>query len=256
MSKNVKKVNPYEKKKKRSLKISRKQWIAIISVLSVAALIAGIVVAVNLGSNGGHYDGDGHDHGTASTDGHYEGDGHDHGSSSGNNSSDDSHGNTSADTVKYQIYTNEDETYRLVIRDGKNEILFEQDKLAKQPTKETIDEEKGVYELGWATGSGANEFECVYYNVKTGQVSDKFVAPRGCDGTRIAYGSADQKKVIVQDLFDKDVYYKEHELENAIEKNGDIIIGGRLHENKKTVVIAYNSSETETNAHTTVELYE
>ena len=252
MNKNAKKVNPYEKKKKRSLKISRKQWTAIISVLSVIALIAGIVVALNLSKNDDHYEGDGHNHGnTANGDSHYEGDGHNHShGSTGNNSS-------STDKVKYQIYTNADKTYRLVIRDSKNEIVFEKDKIAKQPIKETTNEEKGVYEIGWATASGPNDYECVYYNAKTGQVSQLFVAPRGCDGTRIAYGSADQKKVIVQDLFDKDAYYKEYELKNTkVDKNGDIIVGGRLHENKKTVIVTYNSTETESSAHATFELYE
>ena len=167
------------------------------------------------------------------------------------------HGNTDADKVKYQIYTNSDKTYRLVIRDNENEIVFEKDKIERQPIKETMNEEKGVYEIGWATGNGPNDYECVYYNVKTGQLSAVFVAPRGCDGTRIAYGSEDQKKVIVQDLFDKDAYYKEYELKNTkVDKNGDIIVGGRLHENKKTVIVSYNSTETESSAHATFELYE
>ena len=237
-----KSVNPYEKKSKKKLRITRKQWIVIICV---AALIGGISLAMKLGNNGGHYEGDGHNHGTSQGDGHYEGDGHDHGT-----------GNSDA-KVKYQIYTNADQTYRVVFRDNAGKTLAEYDKIAKQPIHETIDETKGIYELGWATGNGANEFECVYYNVKTGQLSDKFVAPRGTDGVRIAYGSEDQTKVVVQDLFDKTAYCKEHALKAPeTDKNGDIIVGGRLHENKKTVIISYNSTETESTAHATIELYE
>ena len=240
-----KSVNPYEKKNKKKLRITRKQWIVIICVICVAALIGGISLAMKLGNNGGHYEGDGHNHGTSQGDGHYEGDGHDHGT-----------GNSDA-KVKYQIYTNADQTYRVVFRDNAGKTLAEYDKIAKQPIHETIDETKGIYELGWATGNGANEFECVYYNVKTGQLSDKFVAPRGTDGVRIAYGSEDQTKVVVQDLFDKTAYYKEHALKAPeTNKNGDIIVGGRLHENKKTVIISYNSTETESTAHATIELYE
>lgn len=259
------KVNPYEKKKKRSLKLNRKQWTTLISVLAAIAILVGVIVVARQAAKGnnGHYEGDGHNHGSEGE--HYEGDGHDHSPITGTPStnaagstqptSGHTHNSSATDKVKYQVYSNADKTFRLVIRDSKNEIVFEKDNLSKQPIKNVMDEENGVYELGWATGDGANEFECIYYNVKTGQVSEAFVAPRGCDGTRVAYGSADQKKVIVQDLFDKNTYYKEYELTNAIEKNGNIIIGGRLHENKKTVVISYNSSESESSAHVTIDLY-
>ena len=191
-------------------------------------------------------EGDGHNHSnTTTTTGHSANDGHDHGNA-----------DTTAEKVKYQIYTNADNTYRVVFRDAGGKAIAEFDNITKMPIKETMDADKNVYELSWATGIGPSDFACVYYNVKTGQVSELFTAPRGCDGTRIAYGSEDQKKVIVQDLFDKSAYYKEYELKNAVEKNGIIIVGGRLHENKKTVVIAYHSTETESDAHTTIELYE
>ena len=123
----------------------------------------------------------GHDHG--STDGHvhYEGDGHDHGTQ--NNTA------QSTDKVKYQVYTNADNTHRLVFRDTAGKTVAEFNKIAvlkdRSIIREVVDETKGIYELGWPTGSGANEYECVYYNVKTGQVSQRFHAPLGTDGVRI-----------------------------------------------------------------------
>ena len=244
MSKNVKKVNPYEKKKKRSLKITRKQWTIIITLLCAVALIVGIIIAGNLRDNG-HYEGDGHNHGAEGE--HYEGDGHDHGSDGHTNS-------TSTDKVKYRYYTNEDKTYRVQVLNDKNQVVFEKDKLTNVPIKKDLNDT--IVELGWATGSGANDFESIYWNKKTGNISQLFWAPRGTDGVRIAYPNEDQTKIIVQDLFDKDVYCKEYELKNAAEKNGNVITGGKLHDNKKTVIIAYNSSETESSAHMTVNLYE
>ena len=205
MSKNVKKVNPYEKKKKRSLKITRKQWTAIIALLCAVALIVGIIIAGNLRGNG-HYEGDGHNHGAEGE--HYEGDGHDHGSDGHTNS-------TSTDKVKYRYYTNEDKTYRVQVLNAGNKVLFEKDKLANVPFETKISDT--IVELSWATGSGANDFEAIYWNKETGNISQLFWAPKGTDGVRIAYPSEDQTKVIVQDLFDKDSYCKEYELKNAAE---------------------------------------
>ena len=238
-----KKVNPYEKKNKKKLRITRKQWTTLLSLLGVAAILVGIVVISNSCKPDPHA---GHDH-SANGGEHYEGDGHDHGATQANNS---------GAKVKHQIYSNADKTYRLVFRDNAGKVVAEYDKIAKLPLEETIDKNQGIYELGWATGSGANDFVCVYYNEKTGQVSDKFVAPRGTDGVRIAYGSEDQTKIIVQDLFNKDAYYKEYTLANAVKKNGDIIVGGKLQVDNKTVVISYNSSESDATAHTTIKLYE
>ncbi|MBR2319890.1 MAG: hypothetical protein IKA50_03800 [Clostridia bacterium] len=235
MSKNAKKVNPYEKKKKRQIKISRKQWTAIIALLSAIALIAGIIVAVNLGKSDEHYEGDGHDH---SHDGNATGQ------------------STNSDKVRYQLYTNADKTYRVVFRDANGKSVAEFDKIAKNPIKETIDANKGIYELGWATGDGPSDFECIYYNVKTGQVSEKFHAPRGTDGVRIAYGNEDETKIIVQDVFDKKNYYKEHALSNpSPNKNGYIIVGGTLKSDKKSVSISYYTEGQEDSQLVTIPLY-
>lgn len=250
MSKNAKKVNPYEKKRKRKIKISRKQWTAIIALLSAVALIAGIIVAVNLGKGDEHYEGDGHNHGSEGE--HYEGDGHDHShGSAGNHPTANNN-----DKVRYQLYTNADKTYRAVLRDAGGKSLAEFDKLTKQPIKKTIDAGEGIYELGWATGDGPIDFECVYYNVKTGQVSQKFHAPHGTDGVRIAYGSEDETKVIVQDVFQKG-YYKEYALSKPTpNEQGYIIVGGTMKSDKKSVTISYHTEGDTKPQRITVPLYE
>lgn len=257
--KKSKKVNPYEKKAKRRIHIARQQWIALLSVLGVIAILAGIIVITNLRGNDPHA---GHNHGdegtSSSADPHA---GHNHGDEgAGTNNTGHNHGTSTNAKVKYQQYTNSDGTYRLVFRDnaGKTVAEFNELHILKDrsiiPT--VIDADKGVVELGWATGNGSNEYECVYYNEKTGQVSPLFVAPRGTDGVRIAYGSEDQTKVIVQDLFDKEAYYKEHALENVDTDAKDIIVGGRLQADKKTVLISYVAEKSSENQHTVIKLYE
>lgn len=239
------------KHRKTKRKLTNKQATTIIiSVLCAAALLIGLLVVIGpiLGGNADPHAG--HNHGSNLGDGHYEGDGHDHGSSN-------TTGANANAKVKYQIYTNADKTCRVVFRDtaGKTVAEFNNIKVKNSilPAK-AISNNPDVYELGWATGSGANEFECIYYNAKTGQVSDKLVAPRGTDGVRVAYGSADQKKVIVQDLFGKD-YYKEYALADAFTGEGDIIVGGTLQKDSKTVTVSYKDKDGKSR-HISVKLYE
>lgn len=165
------------------------------------------------------------------------------------------HGTTDGQ-VKYQLYTNADKTYRVVFLDANGKSVAEFDKLTKLPIKSVVNAEKGIYELGWATGNGPSDFCCVYYNVNTGAVSKLFRAPRGTDGVRIAYGSEDQTKIIVQDVFSSGSYYKEHPLEGAYTAAKDIIIGGNLQVDKKTVVIAYVTDAEGATQHTMIGLYE
>lgn len=190
---------------------------------------------------------------------HYEGDGHDHSRPTASSESADAPTATTPETaekVKYQIYTNADKTYHLVFRDTAGKMIAEFDNIPKTPILESINTEQGIYALGWASGSGPNDFECVYYDVKTGKVSKQFHAPRGTDGVRIAYGSEDQTKIIVTDVFSSGSYYKEYPLENAYTDAKDIIIGGNLKVDKKTVVIAYVTDAEGATQHTMIGLYE
>lgn len=166
------------------------------------------------------------------------------------------HGTTTGDQVKYQIYTNADKTYRLVFRDIAGKMVAEFNNIAYHPVQEAIDAAKGIYELGWATGNGPSDFYCVYYNVHTGEVSQLFHAPRGTDGMRIAYGSEDQTKILVRDLFSSGSFYKEYPLENAYTQGEYIIIGSHLSADKKMVVVSYITDENGTTKRASIPLYE
>ena len=234
--------------KRTKRKLTDKQaLIAIICVVAAAAVLIGVLVIIgSLNKDEINDPHAGHNHGSSDLgDGHYEGDGHDHGSSDAK--------------VKYQLYQEQGGTYRVVFRDSAGKSLAEFKDIKKTPIKSKIDEAKGIYELGWANDNGPSDFECVYFNEKTGEVSEKFTAPRGTDGARIAYGSEDQKKIIVRDLFNKDGYSKEYVLEGATaNKDGDIIMGGNLAADKKTGVISYLASADgkQESRHITVKLYE
>ena len=234
------------RRRKAKRKMNDKQALTvIISVVVAAVLLIGALVVIGpiLGGNenadphAGHNHAAGEDCSTGATDSHTD---HD----------------TGNDQVKYQLYTNADKTYRVVFRDASGKTLHEEDKLPNMPIKEAVNADKGVYELSWATGTGPNDFTSIYYNVVSGQVSDTIHAARGCDGVRVAYGSKDQTKIIVQDVFDKDAYYKEHALNNPYTKGDDIIVSGKLRDDKKSVVISYAAGDNGAYQHATINLYD
>ena len=242
----TKKTNPYEKKQKRQRRITRKQWIAMLSILGVVAILAGIVVMSSLGGGDPHA---GHDHGDESTlpSGHYEGDGHDH-----------SHSHSSAaDTstpLRYQSYTNADKTYSYAIYNSKGVELVKLDKLPYAGKKLTDAGMPMVYfqtaEAGFTSGNS------IYCDEKNQRVSAAFHGVLGCDGVRVAYCSEDDTKVIVQDLFDKKAYYKEYDLPNVYENGTQTVTNGKLSADKKSVTVTYAvNKEGGTNNHT-IKLYE
>ena len=242
--KTKKKVNPYEKKAVKRRRITKSQRIAFISLLCAAVLIAGIAVMVKLSnanvadSHAGHNHAEGESCDADTNATHSADDGHDHGTT-----------DNATEVVSNRVYTNSDGTYRLQVVDKNNKVLFEKDKLYNSPVKETVSE--SIATLGWATGTGANDFEHIYYNTKTGAVSELFYAPRGCDGKRVAYASADQTKIIVQDVFNKNVYYKEYTLEGAYTGGDYVIRSGVLQSSKKSVTIYY---KTDANKETSVSI--
>lgn len=240
-----KKVNPYEKKTKKSLHISRKQWISILSVLGVIAILAGIIVMSGLGKKADPHAG--HNHGDL-PEGHYEGDGHDHGTATeGHN-----HGTTTAKVKIDQPVANGDGSYRVTVRNEKGSPVFSQDKFYGALSDLPMDKDAGIYELSWCTTdvdhSTANTYEALYYNANTGAISEVFYAPKASDGHRVVYPSSDQTKVIVQDIFDKTAYYKEYTLEGAVAKNGEIITSSfmQISEDSKQAKITYRLADDET----------
>lgn len=263
------KVNPYEKKKVTKKRITRKQWTIGGILLAVAAVIVFLVVFgpknnQQLDEHAGHNHAAGEDC-NATVDPHA---GHNHAAGEDCNVTTDPHAghnhaagegsdhNEESETgvLNYRVYTNADKTYRVAVVNTKNEVLFEQDKLYNAPVKEDVSEE--IFTLGWATGNGANDFAHVFCNKKTGAVSQEFVAPRGYDGVRVAYPNKDQTKIVVQDIFNKDTYYKEYALADAFRKDGDIVAGGKLQSDKKSVIVSYFTDEEGTIRQTVIHLYE
>lgn len=254
------KTNTYEKKKAAKKRITRKQWTIIGILLAVVAILVFLIVFgpknnQQLDSHAGHNHAEGEDCDTTTTADPHAGHNHAAGEDCNVTTAGRSHSEESETGVlNYHVYTNADKTYRVSVVNAKNEVVFQQDKLYNAPVKEDLSDE--IFALGWATGTGPNDFAQIFCNKKTGAVSGEFFAPKGFDGVRVAYPSEDQTKIIVEDIFDKDNYHKEYTLEGAVSKDGEIVVGGKLQSDKMTVTVSYYSDEKGTIRQAAIKLYE
>ena len=249
-----KKVNPYEKKAAKRRRITKKQRTTAIVVLCVAAIVAGILVAAKLGrasaadphAGHNHAAGEGH---SDDEEGHSENDGHNHGSSEGQ----DNPSGIDTGVLNYRVYTDEGNTFRVSVVDKNNKVLFQKNKLYNIPVAEKVTED--IFTISWATGDGPNDFEHVFCNKKTGAVSALFYAPRGYDGQRVAYSSADQTAIVVQDIFNKSAYLKHYTLKGAYTE-GDYTIRSGVMADDKNVRVTYVVNKNNGTHTVTIPLYD
>ena len=247
-----KKVNPYEKKNKRKIKISRKQWTAILSLLGVVAILAGIIVMSGLGggSHAGHNHGD--EGNTTATDEH----GHPIGSH--DTAPTDAHGHPAGShgsTLRYQSYANADKTYSYAIYNSKGAELLKKDKLTFEGKK--LSTTGDLTEVYFQTAaSGFTSGESVFCDEKNERVSEAFHGVLGRDGTRVAYCSDDDTKVIVQDIFDKKSYYKEYPLNDVVNNGYSTVQNATLSQDKKSVSVTYTIDEEGGTRRATIYLHE
>lgn len=147
----------------------------------------------------------------------------------------------------YEIYSDADRTgYRYVIKDNFGDVIDEgyHDFSAFDISYE------GNY-LVLMYGYGGNQHNKRYYDVETGNVSRFFFKPVAVSDELIAYfrlSNEDEKRIlVVQDIFDSSVYYKEIERDFAIrvvldECEAEFLNDGKslklkywVHENKQDI---------------------
>lgn len=244
-----KSTNPYAKKTARKRRITRKQRTSILCGLLAAALLIGLVVVsrVAVTQTGGIDNHAGHDHaeGETNSTGHSANDGHNHGNSSTNSSD---------SKLRYQLYRSGD-TFTYAIYNADNQLLLKKENLELEPIKMAADNGlTQVYFRSKATGFTVGE--TIYCDEKNGRISDAFHGEIGSDGVRVAYCSADDTTIIVQDLFDKNVYYKEYPLTNPYTGGKDIIKNGSYKTDTQIVAVSYLANDGTETRTMTVPMYE
>ena len=242
--------NPYAKSKHtKHRRITHKQKIAILCGVIAIVLIAGISIITRFTGNSadlhaGHNHAPGEDCNTTPNGGHYEGDGHNH--------------NTPASPTDSKLSFQLDhsgDTYTYSIYNDAKELLFKRVNLTDVPVKMAANGGLTlVYfksdEVGYSAGDTA------YCNEKTGQVSAAFHGAIDTDGVRVAYCNADDTAIIVQDLFNKSAYYREYPLEGVYAKGDFAILNAKLSQDKKSVSVTYYIDASKKTQQATIPLYE
>lgn len=205
------------------------------TIIGVSALVVVLVAAALIGRFAPAADPHaGHDHAndgqTNVTDEH----GHDAGVHDQETSAND--GGTKSTTAHIHsdakiVYTPEeksDGTYAFTLKDKDGKVLFSKDGLDRYPLQEAVSTD--VYRLGWPTGTGPNDFQEIYCNRETGQISEVFDGAVASDGVRIALPIGDGKKgysILVRNVFDKG-FAKEYKLEDAVMGGKYAVTAGKL----------------------------
>ena len=239
--------NPYQKKHAKKLRITRKQWTRIICLGIVLALIVGLVIITRSGlsEKGGNHDGHNHEDETVVTDEHgHAADTHNttaHNSSSG------------AGKLRYQLYTDsKTNTHGIGIYNSKNQLLLEKKGMPNAPIREKEGDLTLVYFA--MSLNGFTNGVSIYCDEQGERVSDAFHGVIGTDGVRVAYCSDDDTTIIVQDLFDKSLYYKEYKLTGVYQNGTQTIKGGRV--TNGVAVVTYACDSEGNTATKQIKLYE
>ena len=128
-------------------------------------------------------------------------------------------------TDLYTVTKNEDNTCSYSFADLNGNILFEIENVVREPKINMIS--VNVYELITQTGTGLSTNWAVYCDVENSKISETFYYVLGAKGDYVVYADYEEGKhfIIVQNIFDKSVYYKTYELENVSPVAADFALG-------------------------------
>ena len=130
-------------------------------------------------------------------------------------------------TDLYTVTKNEDNTHSYSFADLNGNILFEKENVVREPKINMVS--VNVYELITQTGTGLSTNWAVYCDVENSKVSETFQYVLMAQGNYVLYANYEngEHSIIVQDIFDKSQYYKQHILANCSPVAGDIVIGAK-----------------------------
>ncbi|MEE1198014.1 MAG: hypothetical protein U0K54_02580 [Acutalibacteraceae bacterium] len=139
-------------------------------------------------------------------------------------------------------------TYSYKITDYTGKILDYQSNLPKPPEHQIVDID--VIGMSIQTGTGLSTNYAKYYDLENGLISEKFNHVLTAKDDYIVYANFKDGEyfIIVQDIFNKNQYYKEYKLENVSPVAPDFVIECCFNQ-EGNISITYLSGEdyTETN---------
>ena len=141
----------------------------------------------------------------------------------------------------YKVIQKDDSTFDYNVFDTDGEILDSETSVRLPSFKATGDY---LMQLSVQTGTGLSTNYAKYYDLKNSKTSETFHYVLTAKDNYVV--CADYRNgehiIIVQDIFDKEKYYKEYELENVSPVAADFAVEGHFNE-KGNINITYLSGE-------------
>ena len=139
----------------------------------------------------------------------------------------------------YKITYNGNFTYSYEIRDNSGTVILSDDNAKKTPHITMIDE--NTAKLTIQQGTGITTAFTTYCNITNGSISESFNAVFDeCNGKTVYYEYRESKYyIIVRDIFDKDVFYKEFEIDDDIYAVADAVASADFSQDGKKLTVTY-----------------
>ena len=141
----------------------------------------------------------------------------------------------------YKVIQKDDSTFDYNVFDTEGEILDSETSVRLPSFKATGDY---LMQLSVQTGTGISTNYAKYYDLKNSKTSKTFNYVLTAKDNYVVCADYRNGKhiIIVQDIFDKEKYYKEYELENVSPVAADFAVEGHFNE-KGNINITYLSGE-------------
>ena len=143
----------------------------------------------------------------------------------------------------FTVINNGDFTYSYEIRDKSGNIILSDNSEKRTPHINMMDE--NTVKLMIQRGTGISTQITFFVNVETGMVSEDFISVFDEYNGRIAYHLYQNSKhyMIVRDIFDKEAFYKEFEIDDDIYAVADAVVSADFSQDGKKLTVIYLAGE-------------
>ena len=139
-------------------------------------------------------------------------------------------------------------TYSYEVTSYDGQVLAMADNLPREPKRQYVS--KDVIGISVQAGTGLSTSQAIYFDLENSRVSESFnyVITAKNDYVVCAEYKDGEHIIIVQNIFDKELYYREYKLENVSPIAADFVVDGYFN-TKENVNITYYAGDdfTETN---------
>lgn len=143
----------------------------------------------------------------------------------------------------YKITNNGDFTYSYEIYDKSGNVILTENSCKREPHIEMLSE--NLLKCMLQYGTGISTQITFFVNVETGVISEDFISVFDEYNGRIAHHLYQNSKhyMIVRDIFDKDDYYKEFEIDDDIYAVADAVVSADFSQDGKKLTVIYLAGE-------------